>query len=116
MKKGYSFFSFGGDIDIKECLAECSEAEYDGVELVINDCGALTMDSSEKEILEVKRMVDDFGLEIPSVGASIIWDYNIASDDPIVRRKSKEIVEKTAFNCSPLGRKFYACYSWCGWK
>lgn len=103
MKQGYSFFSFSGDIDMKEYLAECSEAGYDGVELVINDCGALTMDSSEKAILEVKRMVDDFGLEIISVGASIIWNYNVASDDPIIRRKSKEIVEKQLLTAALLG-------------
>ncbi|MGI6617593.1 MAG: sugar phosphate isomerase/epimerase family protein [Saccharofermentanales bacterium] len=103
MKQGYSFFSFGGDIDMKEYLAECSEAGYDGVELVINDCGALTMDSSEKAILEVKRMVEDFGLEIIAVGASIIWNYNIASDDPIIRRKSKEIVEKQLSTAALLG-------------
>ncbi len=103
MKKGYSFFSFRGDIDIREHLAECSEAGYDGVELVINDCGALTMDSSEKDILAIKRMVDDFGLEVVSVGASIIWNYNIASDNPIIRQKSIEIVEKQLTTAALLG-------------
>ena len=103
MKKGYSFFSFSGDIDMKEYLAECSEAGYDGVELVINDCGALTMGSSEKDILAVRRMVDDFGLEVVSVGASVIWNYNVASDDPVIRQKSKEIVEKQLTAAALLG-------------
>ena len=94
MKKGVSFFSFAQDVDILEASMEAKNAGYDGVELVLTDTGSLNMATAEGKLLEIRRMVNDLGLAIPSVGAWNLWSRNLASGDPKESQAASGIVKK----------------------
>ena len=94
MKKGVSFFSFAQDVNIREAVAEAKNAGYDGIELVLTDEGSLNMASSDRELLEIRRIAEDLGLSIHSVGAWNLWSHNLAGDDPEETRASMDIVKK----------------------
>lgn len=94
MKKGVSFFSFAQDVDIREAALEAKDAGYDGVELVLTDAGSLNMVATDAKLHEIRRIVTDLGLEIPSVGAWNLWSHNLASDDPKAIQAASDIVKK----------------------
>ena len=99
MKTGVSFFSFAQDVDIAEAAREARNAGYDGVELVLTDAGSLNMSASDARLSEIRRIVTDQGLEIPSVGAWNLWSHNLASDDPKAVQAASDIVKKQ-INCA----------------
>ena len=94
MKTGVSFFSFSQDVDIREAALEAKNNGYDGVELVLTDAGSLNMASTEAKLHEIRRIVTDLGLEIPSVGAWNLWSHNMASDEPKAVQAASDIVKK----------------------
>ena len=69
MKTAVSFYTFGQDVDLREACDQAKRAGYDGVELCISEGGQLNMKTGEKRLLEIRRMAEDMGLEICSVGA-----------------------------------------------
>ena len=81
MKTAVSFYTFAQDVDIREACEQAKKAGYDGVELVISENGQLNMKTSEKELLAMRRMVNDMGLEVSSVGAWNMWEHNLAGND-----------------------------------
>lgn len=94
MKKGYSMFSFTEDADVAQKFHLIKAAGYDGAEPVMSEKGYLNHDSSEKEILSIKRMADTEELEIPSVGVWSLWENNLVSDSSIIRQKAEDIIKK----------------------
>lgn len=94
MKKGFSMFSFNESIDYKRIFSFVKEAGYDGVEPVLGNEGYLNMNSTEAQILEVKKSADYYGLSIPSVGVWSLWDNNLVSNDKKIREHAKDIVKK----------------------
>lgn len=103
IKTAVSMFSFTADADLKRIFPLIREAGYDGVEPVLSEGGYLNHDSSEKDILRIKRMADDHGLAIPSVGVWSLWETNPLSDDPRVREKAERILRKQLEAAKLLG-------------
>jgi len=94
MKKGASFFSFAQDVKLSEAMKKMKDAGYDGVELVMGDIGEITMDTTEAQLLKIRAMADDFGLEIPSVGTWLLWSNNVVSPDEKEREYSRGVIRK----------------------
>lgn len=103
MKQGISLFSFQPNANIKEIFTFAKEADYDGVEPVLGEEGYLTTSTTEKEILEIKKMADDMGLEIPSVGVWSLWENNLVSDNKSIAQKAFDIVQKQIEIANLLG-------------
>lgn len=102
MKKGISYWSFAGT-DIKENLKLAKEAGFDGVEITLDAEGAVTMDSTKEEILEIKKYGESLGLEFYSLASSLYWTYNYTSGNEENRNKAKEITKKQLEIASWLG-------------
>ena len=102
MKKGISYWSFAG-ADIKENLKLAKEAGFDGVEITLDAEGAVTMDSTKEEILEIKKYGESLGLEFYSLASSLYWTYNYTSGNEENRNKAKEITKKQLEIASWLG-------------
>lgn len=94
MKNGVSFFSFSLDVNLKEACQQCANAGYDGVELVLSEAGSLNMKTTDKELLQIKQMVDDLGLSVSSIGAWNLWEHNMAGNDPKETTYAMDIVKK----------------------
>lgn len=94
MKSAVSMFSFTENANLHECFSLIQRAGYQGVEPVLSESGYLNQNTTEKEILAIKRLSEDYGLEIPSVGVWSLWENNLVSDDVKIREKALDIVKK----------------------
>ena len=94
MKQGISLFSFSETTDVRWMFEHAQKAGYDGVEPVMSESGYLNPSTSQKEILAMRRMAEDLGLEIPSVGVWSLWENNLVSDQESIRNKAFSIVQK----------------------
>ena len=94
MKQGISLFSFTETTDVRWMFEHAQKAGYNGVEPVMSESGYLNPSTSEKEILSMRRMAEDLGLEIPSVGVWSLWENNLVSDSQAIRDKAFYIVQK----------------------
>ena len=61
MKKGINIWSFPQGT-IKENLALAKKAGFEGVELALDGEGELSVKSTEKEILEIRKNAEELGL------------------------------------------------------
>ena len=93
MKKGINIWSFPKGT-VKESLTLAKKAGFEGVELAMSADGELSMKSTEKEILEVRKIADDLGLALPSFACGLCWDYRLSDDDPAIRQKAKDMIKK----------------------
>ena len=102
MKKGINIWSFPQGT-IKESLTLAKKAGFEGVELAIEGAGALTMQSTESEIKQVKAIADDLGLALYSLSCGLCWDYRLSDDDPTIRQKAKDMIKKQIDTAKILG-------------
>ena len=102
MKLGYSMFSFSEKADLNNIFSQISKMKYDGVEPVLSEDGYLNPRMSKNEVLEIKKIADANGLEIPSVGVWSLWDNNPVSNDISIRKRAEDIIEQ-----SPLQARLY---------
>lgn len=101
MKTGVSMFSFKENSVLEKIFPEIKRAGYEGVEPVLSEKGYLNYESSDEEILAIRKLAEESGLEISSVGAWTLWENNMLSDDPAVRQQGMEIVKKQ-IHCAAL--------------
>lgn len=103
MKQGVSFFSFAQDVDVKEAARQIKTAGYSGMEPVVSENGSLNPSMTDREVLKIREIAEDFDLEIPSVGVWSLWDNNLVSDSQATRTKAKAIVQRQLEIASLLG-------------
>ena len=94
MKTAVSFYTFGQDVDLREACEQARKAGYDGVELCLSEAGQLNMKTPEKELTAIRRMVEDMGLQVCSVGAWNLWEHNLAGEDETEAAYACDIVKK----------------------
>lgn len=103
MKTAVSFFTFDEKVNIQEAMEHSQKAGYDGVELILSEEGSLNIKTSEKEIMAIKKMADDLGLSVCSVGAWNLWRFNLVSDDKKIATHAKDIIVKQLDIAAILG-------------
>lgn len=102
MKKGISIWSFT-EPDLKKCFMMAKDAGFDGVEVALDETGLVSLESTQEDIMNVKTMAEEVGIELYSVSSGLYWSYNYTSDDAEVREKAKEITKKQLQVASWLG-------------
>ena len=103
MKKGINIWSFKAGMTIAECMAMAKDAGFDGIELSLDEEGELSLNSTEKDVLRIKEMAENEGIEIASLASGLYWSYPVTSSDPAIRQKSKDIVRKQLEFAALLG-------------
>lgn len=102
MKKGISIWSFA-ETDLKKCMRLAKDAGFDGLELALDEHGPVSMDSTKEDILKVKAMADEVGIELYSVASGLYWTYNYTSANEENVKRAKEITKKQLQVASWLG-------------
>ncbi len=103
MKKGISIWSFP-EGTLKESFALAKDAGFDGVEVALDEgAGEIRLDSTEKELLEIKKQADDCGIELYSVASGLYWSYFLNDADEATRTKAQDIVKKQLETAAVLG-------------
>ncbi|HAZ20619.1 MAG TPA: xylulose 5-phosphate 3-epimerase, partial [Clostridiales bacterium] len=103
MKKGINIWSFNPAKSHKEIFDLAKRAGFEGIELSLDASGPVSMESGEKELLAIKKMAADAGLELYSLATGQFWVYPITSNDPAKRAHAKEIVKKQLESAAILG-------------
>jgi len=73
------------------------------VEVALDESGELSLNSTEEEILKVRKMADEAGILLYSVASSLHWKYSLTSNDQRIREKAKSIVKKQLETAKILG-------------
>lgn len=94
MKKGINIWSFRADRTIQECARIAKQAGFEGLELSLNETGELGLDATDKEVLAIKSMLENEGLEIAGLATGLYWDYAMTSEDESKRQKAIDICKK----------------------
>ena len=102
MKKGISIWSFA-ETDLRKCMCLAKDAGFDGLELALDEHGPVSMDSTKEDILKVKKMADEVGIELYSVASGLYWTYNYTSGNEENVKRAKEITKKQLEVASILG-------------
>ncbi len=102
MKKGISIWSFA-ETDLKKCMAIAKDAGFDGIELALDQHGPVSMDSTKEDIMKVKAMAEEVGIELYSVACGLYWTYNYTSANEDNVKLAKEITKKQLEVASWLG-------------
>lgn len=103
MKKGINIWSFRADRTIQECARIAKQAGFEGLELSLNETGELGLDATDKEVLGIKSMLEDEGLEIAGLATGLYWDYAMTSEDESKRQKAIDICKKQLELASAFG-------------
>ena len=93
MKKGISIWSFA-EPDLRKCFELAKDAGFDGVEVALDENGPVSMASTKEDILAVKEMAREVGIELYSVASGLYWTYNYTSANKENRSRAKEITRK----------------------
>ncbi len=102
MKKGISIWSFA-ETDLKKCFELAKDAGFDGVEVALDEKGLVSLESTEEDLLNVKKMAEEAGVELYSVASGLYWTYNYTSANEKNREKAKKITKKQLWVASKLG-------------
>lgn len=90
MKKSISIWSFQ-ESDVRKCINLASKAGFQGIELALDSNGDVALDTSEEQLLLIKKEAADSGIQIHSVASGLYWDYSFTSNVEDERKKAYEI-------------------------
>ena len=102
MKKGISIWSFAGGT-LGENMKLAKDAGFDGIELALDECGEVSLNSTKEEMLKIKETAEKIGIELYSVASGLYWTYNYTSENVENREKAKKITKKQLEIASWLG-------------
>ncbi len=103
MKKGINVWSFSGNLSAKEYIDLSKEVGFDGLELALNEEGEVSLKSSEKELLEIKKYAEEKNIDLHSVASGLYWKYSLTSEDKSTREKAIDIVKRQIEVAAILG-------------
>lgn len=79
------------------------KAGFDGVELWLGDVPWFQMNTTDAEVLALRRKVESAGLVVSNVSTGLHWTYPISARDPKVREKGIRIIERQLETAVLLG-------------
>lgn len=97
MKKAITIGTMGAcGRDRESAFALVKKAGFDGIELSMDagDVGCITLNTTEKELMDMKKLADDNGIEIPSVTGSSFFVYSLASENEESREMAMKLLKK----------------------
>jgi L-ribulose-5-phosphate 3-epimerase len=103
MRKSISIWSFPSSMTLEEKLKLAREVGFEGFEIDLSDDGPLTLDSSSKEVAEVRTLAERSGLQLSGLATGLYWGTNPASEDPVLRAKAETISRKQIQMAHSLG-------------
>ena len=102
MKKGINIWSFA-PAPLRDVFALARDAGFEGVETALGDAGEISLTSTERDLLSVRRMAEDHGLALYSLSCGLCWTYALTANDPAEREKAKDVIKKQIDTAHILG-------------
>jgi len=79
------------------------KAGYDGVELWLGDVPWFQMNTSDAQVRDLRRKIENAGLVVSNVSTGLHWTYPISARDPKMREQGIRIVERQVETAQLLG-------------
>ena len=76
---------------------------FDGIELWLGDVPWFQMDTTDAQVRELRRKVENAGLVVSNVSTGLHWKYSLSARDPKVQQKGIRIVERQIETAQILG-------------
>ena len=92
--KGWSF---------ERGLELVKKSGWDGIELWLGDVPWFQMETTDAQVTELRRKVENAGLVVSNVSTGLHWETPLSSRDPAVRAKAIKIVEREIETAQLLG-------------
>jgi L-ribulose-5-phosphate 3-epimerase len=92
--KGWSF---------EQGLELTKRAGFDGIELWIGDVPWFQMNTTDAQVRELRRRVENAGLVVSNVSTGLHWDVPLSARDPKLRAQAIRIVERQIETAQLLG-------------
>jgi hexulose-6-phosphate isomerase len=92
--KGWSF---------ERGLELVKKSGWDGIELWLGDVPWFQMETTDAQVTELRRKVENAGLVVSNVSTGLHWETPLSSRDPNVRAKAIKIVEREIETAQLLG-------------
>ena len=89
MKKSIGDNLIPKDWKLETGLALVRKAGFDGIELWLGDKPWFQLETTDAQLGELRRKVEDAGLVVSNVSNTLDWDVPISSRDPAIREKAK---------------------------
>jgi hexulose-6-phosphate isomerase len=89
-----------------EVFYEAGRLGFDGVELDIGADYAESLFWSAEGRKEIKRMMEESGVELASVCLGVMWRLSLSSEREDIRRTALEIIRRSTAYCDELGAGF----------
>jgi len=96
-------FPYPERMSLRECLQLAKDAGFDGVELNFDLESDLSPKAGADELLAIRRMADEIGIEISGLCSFLFWPYPLTSNDPEKRARGLELAGLIARAASGLG-------------
>ncbi len=84
-------------------LALIHNAGFDGVELWLGDKPWFRMSTTDADVRNLRRKVEDAGLVVSNVSNTLDWEIPISSRDPAIREKAKQHIIRQLETAQILG-------------
>ncbi|TMA25126.1 MAG: sugar phosphate isomerase/epimerase [Deltaproteobacteria bacterium] len=100
--------SIGDNMFLKEWgfdkgLALVKKAGYDGIELWLGATPWFSLETTDAQVRELRRKVDDAGLVVSNVSNSLDWDRPLSARDPRVRAQATAHITRQIETAQILG-------------
>lgn len=92
MKSGINIWSFPSGTSIEQAMKMAKSHGYDGIELALDETGPLSLLAKDEDIIKLRLMAEEIGIEICSLATGLYWTYSLTADDNEIRDKAKDIV------------------------
>ena len=92
--KGWSF---------ERGLELVKKSGWDGIELWLGDVPWFQMDTTDAQVTDLRRKVENAGLVVSNVSTGLHWETPLSARDPNVRAKAIKIVEREIETAQLLG-------------
>lgn len=103
MRKGINYWSFAPGTTVSDAISLAKDAGFRGLEFCLAGAGEVSVESSETDLLGVRRRAEDAGIALPSLASWLVWENNLVSDDPATRRRAQDIIRTQIDAAHTLG-------------
>ncbi len=103
MKKSIGDNMIPKDWSFEQGLGLTKKAGFDGIELWLGDVPWFQISTTDAEVRELRRKVENAGLVVSNVSTGLHWQYPISARDPKVREQGIRIVERQIETATLLG-------------
>src|SRR5215471_13371075 len=103
MKKSIGDNMIPNGWSFEQGLELVKKAGFDGIELWLGEVPWFRMNTTDAQVAELRRKVQNAGLVVSNVSTGLHWDTPLSARDPEVRAKAIRIVERQIETAQLLG-------------